>query len=498
MDTATLLAKTSEQIEALKARQPEVRFWIGVFKPGGHGDWLTACALARAAKRHWQRRLERDAGRETWDAKAETTAPSDPSLTSPVPRPPSPLGVIVIGRETGMPEDFDLAYGQPRIDAMLRVPEFNHRLQAGRCAPHFDVFYRGFYAIKTSFKAAVTGCRSQVPGSSPQPGTCHPEPSFFSPIAEQLAADERLSDFRDLYDHTMESNNLLGKRYQISQWDLMSATAGFRIGPEDLAVPTECAKLDGFAESPLLDCGLRIADCGLGAEIRNHQSEIRNFAGCVTIHNSEGGAGRTKCLPPDVPAAIVAALLARGERVVQVGARDPEREPPIQGAVDLRGLRMPETARVIRAARLHVDVEGGLVYVAKAVGTPAVVFFGPTPPVVFGFPGNLNTTRAICPPPYGPHCWWAKPDWFYRCPHGCPSCLNLPQPETAAALVLKALGALPKRLSVVGCRLSGTEKSENLRSTVAPESSSSPRKPITENRQPSPDPPDPASKGASA
>jgi len=303
-----------------------------------------------------------------------------------------PVGVIVIARTTSSLEDHDLGYRQPEIDGTLRLPEAHWKLQAAEFAASgaFDVFYDVGYVVKATFA----------------------DTAAFGPA--QLDADNAFAPFADLYQGFPARSHDIGLKWPVSQWTLMSLSSGIAVSPDDLAICLE----------PPHQAGGVITD----------RSILDAYPHCVTIHNSEGGMGRTKCLPRVTAQAIVHGLVAAGHQVVQVGLRDEKREPQLQGAVDLRGLRINETAYVLSRARLHIDIEGGLVYVARAVGTRSLVFFGPTPPVVFGFDGNLVATRCVCQP----RCWWSTPDWFVNCPKGYEHCVNLPDPATAAQMAVEA------------------------------------------------------------
>ncbi len=392
-----------ETIERFKAGV-NADFWIGVTGNfDGYGDWLYRCAFARAARRHWER--------------ATGSALSI-----------GHVGVMVLGQEISSPDDFDLSLGQPGIDRVLRTPRtFHWRPRAVQAAPHFDVLYEVQYVARTRFRLGRAGI---LPAHDL--------------LLLQAQADARLRDWQALYDGFPRSARLLVTDIGLSLWRLLSLTAGFEVSQRDLYCPTEAAELNGYP--------------------RRDPADLDAVAGCVTIHNAQGDArGGTKTLPPNVMPAIAAAVNRRGLRAVQVGIRDNRREPPIEGAVDLRGLRIPETARVIKAARLHVDVEGGTAIIAAAVrqggaGVPpasssagrmpapqAVIFFGSTDPLPFGFEGNVNHTRAICPKPIGPHCFWHNDEWSRRCALGFKHCVNHPQPEAAVRVVLDALDQLEHR-----------------------------------------------------
>jgi len=378
-----------EQIKALPKHRG-VTFWVGCFKMGGHGDSLTLCAFARAAKRYWQDKLGAPNGSgpvsrvvTSWDRAEPDSRPHEGER----------VGVIAIRRVVGMPDDYDVGGAQRGIDACLGVPEVGWPWQAAGLAPCFDVFYDVRYTARAIFR----------------------DQERFT--VEAGEARDSLDHYRWLHDGFPWACSHMDERCGMSQWDLMSITAGFDVTPDDLYVSTTTPVIGKYGTSALPLNG--------------------GYDGCVTIHNGEGGKGRTKTMPRDVPNLITEALAGNGFQVVQVGCRDNVREPTIRGAADLRGLRFTETAALIAKARLHVDVEGGLVYVAKAVGTQSCVFFGPTPRSVFAFHGNRNYSRGICPE--GP-CWWSHKRWPHECKMGFKNCVNFPQAETAAHAVLQTIG----------------------------------------------------------
>jgi ADP-heptose:LPS heptosyltransferase len=84
-------------------------------------------------------------------------------------------------------------------------------------------------------------------------------------------------------------------------------------------------------------------------------------------------------------------------RFLQLGTRD---EPPIAGAVDLRGrtdLRM--AFAIVERAAAFVGIDSSLAHAASAVGTPGVVIFGPSLPQVWGHANLTNLYRPVrCSP----------------------------------------------------------------------------------------------------
>jgi heptosyltransferase-3 len=94
-----------------------------------------------------------------------------------------------------------------------------------------------------------------------------------------------------------------------------------------------------------------------------------------------------KCWPAQRLACLINLLEARGERIVLTGAADDNETPflkeLLQGlrkpVVDLCGqLSLRELAALIGRARLFVGVDSAPLHMASAMGTPAVVLFGPS------------------------------------------------------------------------------------------------------------------------
>jgi ADP-heptose:LPS heptosyltransferase len=147
----------------------------------------------------------------------------------------------------------------------------------------------------------------------------------------------------------------------------------------------------------------------------------------ATIHHgsdsrmsSQGGV-QTKNLPTATWREIAAHLSAAGLKLVQLGEAH---ETPVDGVdLDLRGqTSLDEAALLLKSASVHLDTEGGLVHLARAMHTPSVVAFGPTPLGFFGYPGNANIAAPRCG-----NCWWTTDRWATDCPR------ELPQPDCMAA-----------------------------------------------------------------
>ena len=130
----------------------------------------------------------------------------------------------------------------------------------------------------------------------------------------------------------------------------------------------------------------------------------------VTVHNGDDVARGSKCWTAERWAKTVDLLQCRGYRVIQLGRAGDE---PIHGAHNMSGLfNIKQSADVINNAEFHIDTEGGLVHIARAVNTKCIVLFGPTPERFFSYKGNINVvTPCECR-----GCWWTHGFWFKKCP----------------------------------------------------------------------------------
>jgi hypothetical protein len=162
----------------------------------------------------------------------------------------------------------------------------------------------------------------------------------------------------------------------------------------------------------------------------------------VTIHNGFDpnmvvvGDTSTKCYPrfAEVVSEIKA---ARPDlTIVQVGAST---SAPIEGVdVCLVGMtNLPELGAVLKHAAWHVDIESGLVHMARCFDTGCTVVFGPTPADYFGYEGNQNLSPPLCG-----DCWWTRETWMARCPRGLatPVCTTH-DPAFIARQALQSLNA---------------------------------------------------------
>lgn len=231
---------------------------------------------------------------------------------------------------------------------------------------------------------------------------------------EQLESDKYLALYSRYYSGFPLLSNPELHWLRMTQWELLADSTGLDVREDDLRL-----------EAP---------------DLGDDMSDLKPY---VTLHNGAGGKAMLKCLPPACMDSISVWLKGQGITPVQLGIKDDSREPPITGATDYRGVPVAISLALLKNASLHVDIEGGLVYMAKGVGCPRCVFFGPTSPHVFKFHDNVTDAyrcrkdslgEPACQP-----CWWWKDTWDRRCPKGLPWCHNLPHKEEAVESVKKAL-----------------------------------------------------------
>jgi len=92
----------------------------------------------------------------------------------------------------------------------------------------------------------------------------------------------------------------------------------------------------------------------------------------------------------------------RGVRFVQIGSRS---DPLLEGVIDRRGLPIRASAAVLEGAETALLLEGGLMHLARAVNTSAIVIYGGTvAPEVSCYHEHLNVAvRAPCGPCFRSH-----------------------------------------------------------------------------------------------
>ncbi|MCW3072749.1 MAG: heptosyltransferase [Bacteroidetes bacterium] len=101
-----------------------------------------------------------------------------------------------------------------------------------------------------------------------------------------------------------------------------------------------------------------------------------------------------------------------GFTFLQLGLKD---EAYIKGAIDLRGkCSLRHSMALVKSAKAFVGVDSFLGHVAAATGTPAVVLFGDSTPLVWGHAANTNIYKALpCSPCvdilHGKKCFYGRP-----------------------------------------------------------------------------------------
>lgn len=259
-------------------------------------------------------------------------------------------------------------------------------------------------------------------------GTYVQDERFLATLHE---GSQRMAPFASYYSRFPLSNNELALRFPTDQWALMSRSCPVTVTPADMHAPCELPAITLKAPPG--------------------QSRARDFVqrmgGCCVIHAGQGGSHGRKLPHPDVWRAVAAACWEQGAIPVQVGIPS---EPSVLGAVDARGLSIAETGYLVNHARLVVAAEGFMAYVARAVDTRALVWFGPTSATLFAFgrevdldgkvifPGHINWSANRCEV-----CWWHTDGWDKKpCPRGHPYCVNLPSASDAEAATAWALQGL--------------------------------------------------------
>ena len=167
----------------------------------------------------------------------------------------------------------------------------------------------------------------------------------------------------------------------------------------------------------------------------NHQS-LRVIAGLmtkryVTVHHGfdskflpaktrETDYKSTKNISLEQWRQIVSLFRKEGVGIIQLGVLEEEK---IEGVTHyLNGqTSLDETGLLIKHGLCHIDTEGGLVHLARAVHARCVVLFGPTPTEFFGYPQNINLEPSGCKA-----CWFVTKTWLIECPRHTsgPECMS--------------------------------------------------------------------------
>lgn len=201
--------------------------------------------------------------------------------------------------------------------------------------------------------------------------------------------------------------NQVFSKYGKSLFEMVRITSGLELRPFDMTI------------------SLSPEDFAIAAKLRDRPF-ITIGTGVDQYHTAKKYQHRsTKQWTPPYWEDLVEKLTSLGLLVVQLGTQYDE---PLPYALNLLGMTtFREAAALIKQALCHISVEGGLVWSAKAVGTRAVVLFGPTDRDFFGLPENRNLSAALpCSP-----CWWRTENWMFACPEGYdrPRCMDALTPN---------------------------------------------------------------------
>lgn len=133
------------------------------------------------------------------------------------------------------------------------------------------------------------------------------------------------------------------------------------------------------------------------------------------------GLGRaTKAWQPDAWADFVRRAKDLGLKIVQIGSTDTGQSYDVD--VQLRGkTSFHEALSILSCSTCHIDIEGGLVHAAAALGTRSVVMHGPTNAQFFSYRQNINLKASGCTLS---DCWHLTPNWTHTCLTGAQSCMK--------------------------------------------------------------------------
>jgi ADP-heptose:LPS heptosyltransferase len=233
----------------------------------------------------------------------------------------------------------------------------------------------------------IVNCRYVVEYVLPDSSRLAADARAFVEEAQALQAPWRhlIADFPFDNDRLWQEAAAAG----MNMYALMATTAGF-----------------AGADFETLRLSLTPEDGALRGQLPERYFVVCNSAETLTITRK----GWTKTLAADKMARIVRKLKRFGVPSVLLGAQD---DPAIDGVdYDWRGRStLRQAAAILKDARCLLGPEGGLVNMARAMGTQSVVFFGSTPPEFFAFRNNINIMPQLCG-----GCWWCSPSYLYQCP----------------------------------------------------------------------------------
>ena len=169
-------------------------------------------------------------------------------------------------------------------------------------------------------------------------------------------------------------------------------------------------------------------DCAAVAEARGDAASY--IAVCT------GASWSTKRWPAAHWRELCQTLEAEGHRVVQVGKDD---EPAGASVSLMNRTSLWETACILRAAKLLICCDSGLMHLALAAGTPVLALFGPTTPSILIREGASCECVANGRPCGG--CWNVSQEMTEPgvCPRGIASCMESITVAAVVGLVRESL-----------------------------------------------------------
>ena len=245
----------------------------------------------------------------------------------------------------------------PYIDRLIQTGLTSWDTVVERHNGEFDIFYDLKYIARTIYN----------------------KPGFEK---DRLITDKRFNANARYYHEFTESNYELSRKLKKNVIDITNDSAGLEGSPDDM------------------EFSLLASDSGYSRMLEGEKY--------VTVHTGAGNFRVTKLWDILNWIKAVDYLKSKGFKVVQIGSGY---EPELSGAVNMLGLTsIGQTAALVSNALFHIGTESGLVHLAKAVKTPAIVLFGATPPESFGYKENINIRRCN-----HPACWYSWPDWYVKC-----------------------------------------------------------------------------------
>jgi len=275
-------------------------------------------------------------------------------------------GIIVFNRKIRADTDFDIYRGTtPFIDKVCKLPLFPEVTGVVAFREQVDLF------VDIQTYVGVLYANKE-------------DPQLLEMVRKNR---DRILPFTFLYSMPPFSYNTLHLRWPGNQWELLSYTLGIPVR-EDYLFLAQREDVE-LPEAPY-----------------------------VCLHSGQGGRSRIKVPPSFLYIRTAAYLKKKGYRPVTVGS---PRDDYIRGTEDRRTEDINETAAIVANSSLVICPEGFMAYVARAVNTPALILFGPTPVSLFSFSTHYSLSRGLCPP-----CWWHAPGWEKGCKKGLGYCANFP------------------------------------------------------------------------